>query len=337
MRMTNSRRSFLKKGGTGLAAAIVAPAILPSGTLFAATNNQKVKHLVLCIMGGGLRNSETVGKEQGNLMPNVFSTLKQQGTFFKGFTYANGPTGHYNAHTAILTGIYTKEDLNVKKNPDYPTLFEYYKKHSANKQNTWWVSNILGPYPSLAHSSDWTYGKAFASQFHLPQQKFHSYSNDISNVLHACSIIEKYQPELMVVNMQDADIAHSNFTAYCESIKNADLALITLWNKIQNTPGMANNTVLITLPEHGRNEKGNGIVDANGFEGLDHTGDAASRELFCLMLGPDNVIQQNHTVENQSGESVDILPTIASLLGFYENIPSVYRKKMGKILDSAFV
>ena len=137
--------------------------------------------------------------------------------------------------------------------------------------------------------------------------------------------------------MQDADIAHSNFTAYCESIKNADYALNSLWNKIQSTPGMANNTVLISLPEHGRNEKGNSIIDVNGFEGLDHTGDTASRELFCLMLGPDNVIKQNRSIEKQSGESIDVLPTIANLLGFYENIPAVYRKKMGKILDNAFV
>ncbi len=167
-------------------------------------------------------------------------------------------------------------------------------------------------------------------------------NNDMRNVFFAENIITTFKPELLVVNMQDVDICHSDFTSYCNNLKKASYALAHLWQTIQNTPGMANNTVLIATPEHGRNETANTLMDQYGRYALDHTGEDVngrilSREIFCLILGPYGVVKQNTLHSTPMGESIDIVPTIADVLGFYTDIPMSYRNKMGSILTQAFV
>lgn len=162
-------------------------------------------------------------------------------------------------------------------------------------------------------------------------------NGDLYNMYFAEKVIQEFKPELMVVNMQSVDIAHSNHTAYCNNIRKADFALSRLWNTIQNTPGMANDTVLIVAPEIGRNLNPNSLMDNFGRYATDHTGDATSREIFCLMLGPASVIKQNQTINSVTGESIDIIPTIADLLGFYTDIPMQYKTKMGRVLQEAYI
>ena len=47
---------------------------------------------------------------------------------FKEVLYKEGPTGHYNGHTVAMTGNYTETGLNLNINPEFPTIFEYYRK-----------------------------------------------------------------------------------------------------------------------------------------------------------------------------------------------------------------
>ena len=141
-------------------------------------------------------------------------------------------------------------------------------------------------------------------------------NNDLRNIQTAELILQEFEPELLVVNMQDVDVCHSNFTGYCDNLMKADYGLAHLWQTIQNTPGMANDTVLIAAPEHGRNLTENTIIDAYGRYANDHTGEDMSREIFCLVLGPSGVVVQNQTISTVTGQSVDIVPTIANVLGF---------------------
>ena len=434
------RRKFLQRAAMAAAGAVAAPYILPSGRLFAASGTRLANHVVFCLFAGGVRNLESIQKIDGNLMPNTLDgtepisqdiiggmdflpplggpTLQTQGTLFKEFRYSQGPTGHYNGHTTAMTGVYTSNDLNIKLPPQYPTVFEYYRKHnspSATALNAWWVSNALGPYPALNFSSDPNYGalyganfiqpaslisqsgysvlgqpktfdpdekdsitemrnildKTFGSQFNpgdagVVNDEFaaaqieayidNAYSEAISgqyvdpwsvganvmnsdmyNLFFAEKIIQEFQPELMVVNMQDVDICHSNFTGYANNLRKADYALAKLWETIQSTPGMANDTILIAAPEHGRNLAENTLIDGFGRYALDHTNDEMSREIFCLVLGPGGVVKQNQVINTVEGESIDIVPTIAHILGFESDIPSGYRFNMGSVLNQAFV
>jgi hypothetical protein len=47
-----------------------------------------------------------------------------------------------------------------------------------------------------------------------------------------------------------------------------------------------------------------------------------SREIFCMVLGPAGKVYQNQVFNTPSGQSIDVVPTVAHILGFYNDIPS---------------
>ncbi len=160
-------------------------------------------------------------------------------------------------------------------------------------------------------------------------------SNDMFNVFYAEEILKAFKPELLVVNMFDVDVCHTNFTGYCNSLRRADYSVGRLWQTIQNTPGLADDTLLIVAPEIGRNGVPNSLRDENGRAALDHTnGDPVSKEIFCMIAGPNNVVNQNKVVSQVFGKSVDIVPTIADALGFYNDVSGLLP---GQVLQEAFV
>ena len=164
-------------------------------------------------------------------------------------------------------------------------------------------------------------------------------SNDMYNIYFAEEILKKFKPELMVVNMQDVDICHFNFTAYANNLRKADYSVAHLWNTIQSTPGLANDTIMIIAPEHGRNLNPNNSIDAYGKPAFDHTassditqGDQMAREIFCMVVGPASVVKQGQVYSPQDtdpffGESTDIVPAIANILGFDTSIPNTFGLK----------
>jgi len=429
------RRSFITKAATATAGAMVLPYILPSGRLFAATGTRIVDHVVFCLFAGGVRNLESMQKVDGNLMPNMLlgsesissdiasaipslgtigsQRLQEQGTLFREFRFAQGPTGHFSGHSTALTGVYNLVDINIRTRPQSPTIFEYYRKHtdpSTSALNAWWISNSLGPYPALNFSSHPDYGALYGANFIQPASIINQtsynvlgnpkafaaserekvaqmraffdenfagqvnladagvfnpesdaaqidsfiqtafaeansgvYNNpwgtgfmtgDMMNMFAAEKIMQRFTPELMVVNMQDVDVCHGNFTQYAAALHVADYALAHLWQTIQSTPGMANNTILIAAPEHGRNLQPNTVVDQYGRYAIDHTSDATSREIFCLVVGPTGKVVQNQNITQQMGESIDIVPTIAKILGFHDQVGGMLP---GQPLNQAFV
>jgi len=137
------------------------------------------------------------------------------------------------------------------------------------------------------------------------------------------------------VNMQDVDVCHNDFSSYCNNLTKSDYALAHLWDFIQKTPGMANDTILIAAPEHGRNLETNTVIDQNGRFAIDHTNTPVSREIFCLLVGPQGAVKQNQSINQETGESIDIVPTIANILGFDTDIPAGMLQ--GRVLEEAFV
>lgn len=429
------RKHFIRNTALTAAGVALGPYILPTGRLFAATGSRKANHVVFCLFAGGVRNIESMQKAEGNLMRNTLngsesisadilpgmtvlpqlasSPLQNQGTLFKEFRYASGPTGHYNGHTTAITGKYSDEAIRLKEPPKYPTIFEYYRKHNSPSNsalNAWWIADSLGPYPFLNYSLYDGYGPMYGANMIQPFSLFSPNSNsvlgnqlqlsnsekatcntmrdfvngqfkssavlpssgvvntpedaeklqtflnnfmlevsqglhnnpwgvtmngDMQNIYFGTKIIQEYKPELLVINMQNIDIGHFNYTQYVNNIRLADYALYKLWETIQNTPGMANDTILVVAPEHGRNLQPNSVVDVYGRYALDHTNDAMSREIFCLVLGPSGKVKQGQVINTPQGESVDIVPTIADVLGFYNEIPGGLLD--GRVLNEAFV
>lgn len=419
------------------AGAMVMPYVVPGGSLFAPTGARKANHVVFCLFAGGVRNWESVHKNDGNLMPSMLngnesissdivssmsslpspaisSPLQNFGTLYKEFRYDQGPTGHFNGHYTAITGQYTNSSLSLLERPSYPTVFELYRKHnspSMSALNSWWITHTNNLYPILNYSNYGGYGPTYGANQLSPNDFFSgrsvqnlinkgnfkagnedlqddirkflngnfgaglststglknntedaekieawidsvlvdinngslnnpwnipSYMNgDMYNVYFAEEVLKEFQPELLVVNMFGVDVCHSDFTSYCDAMRRADWAVGHLWDTIQNTPGLANDTVLIVAPEIGRNGTPNTIVDANGRAALDHTnGDPVSKEIFCMVAGPPSVVNQGKVISQEAGRSIDIVPTIANILGFDQEIPGLLP---GNVLNDAFV
>ena len=77
------RRTFIKNTAAAAAGAILAPYILPSGRLFAATGSRLANHVVFVLFAGGIRNQESVQQSyvsaqtgfstSGNMMSNMLT------------------------------------------------------------------------------------------------------------------------------------------------------------------------------------------------------------------------------------------------------------------------
>lgn len=446
--MKMKRRNFLKKAALTAASTIGVPYILPTGRLFAATGNRIANHVVFVLFGGGIRNQESVDQQylanqgvatEGNIMNNmlagaapssnlvynpwspILSTpLSQQGTLFKEVLYKDGPTGHYNGHTVAMTGRYTETGLNLNINPDNPTIFEYYRKHSdpsRSAMNAWWISEGLGPYPSLNYSRHFGYGASYGANYLRPRTVFggpgqeqlataqtyqpddvnriskvkgildntfnqtaddlpgiqntpedreriknftldaiqrtannqmewatpnnsaFELTGDLINISAAWQVLNEFAPELTVINTTNSDICHDEFSPYIDLMHKADYGVGWLWNKIQSHPILANDTIMICMPEHGRNLDSNNLRDANGLGAYDHTGDDNSRRVFTLVVGPPDKVKQGQvlgTIGNPAAESIDTVPTIAHILGFRDLINGS-AQPAGRVLTEAFV
>ncbi len=350
--------------------------------------------------------------------PIVSTPLSQQGTLFKEVLYRDGPTGHYNGHTVAMTGNYTETGLNLNINPTFPTIFEYYRKHSDpvhSAINSWWISEGLGPYPSLNYSRHGAYGARYGANYLRPQSIFGNagYSQlsgaqtyqpddvqriskikgildnnfyqqadelpgiqntpedreriknfllttmnkavtpgafdyatpgndpslltgDLINISAAWQVLNEFAPELTVINTTNLDICHDEFSSYLGFLHRADYGIGWLWDKIQSHPVLANDTIMICMPEHGRNLESNNLRDANGLGAYDHTGDLNSRRVFTLIVGPPDKVIQGQVLGspgNPAAESIDVVPTIGHILDFKDQMPGL---APGRVMMEAF-
>ncbi len=150
-------------------------------------------------------------------------------------------------------------------------------------------------------------------------------SGDLFTLSYAAQVMKWFKPAVTVVNMSGIDICHGNFTGYLKALHRSDHGAGWLWRYIQNNiPEMSDNTIMIIMPEHGRNLDPNPIIDTNNWVCYDHDGDLNSRRMWSLMVGP-NVPQgleigDEDNPDNIVSDQSDIVPTIAEILGFKDAV-----------------
>ncbi len=249
----------------------------------------------------------------------------------------------YGANFIAPTSLINAQAFNALGNPHHFTSSEQATIHNIrgfannNFKHTYMngeagVTNTEADAALLQDFISQLYSNANPNPWNVPG----GMSNDMLNIYYAEKVIQQYQPELLVVNMQDVDVCHTEFTMYANNMRKADYAVAHLWNTIQATPGMTDDTILIIAPEHGRNNAGNTHVDAYGRSALDHTanidmvsGDQMAREIFCMVVGPPSKVKQNQiygSLGSPFGESIEIVPAIANILGFDNSIPMGFLK-----------
>ena len=157
-------------------------------------------------------------------------------------------------------------------------------------------------------------------------------SPDALTTYHAERLLEKFKPTVLAMTLLDIDQCHGDFNAYLRSQQLADACVRHLWQFIQATEGLRDETTLLVLPEHGRHLYMNGQnPDSLERSGIDHgEGDEGDRNVFLLALGPDiaplGVIEP--TGVTQSGrtsgryETIDAVMTAMGLLGYQERMRS---------------
>ncbi len=149
-------------------------------------------------------------------------------------------------------------------------------------------------------------------------------NGDAFTIGYALEVMKWFKPKLTVVNMNAVDVCHSNFTEYLRALHRADHSIAHLWDRIQSIPSMAGNTIMIAIPECGRNLDSNAIHDFNDFYAYDHS-DQNARRVFGMMVGPN--VPSNHLVGNENnpiGHATDGVLTIADIFGIKNQIPTQY-------------
>jgi hypothetical protein len=142
-------------------------------------------------------------------------------------------------------------------------------------------------------------------------------SPDELSVFVARQLMRRLAPSLLWITLHDMDIAHSGaFSLYLEGIQRSDRLCADIWNMLQSEPEYAGKTTLFILPDFGRDSDAE--AGGNGFQ-HHRTGDVRSRTTWMLALGPG--IRENTIVERPV-ESVDLVPTVGSLLGFSPRLSS---------------
>jgi hypothetical protein len=120
------------------------------------------------------------------------------------------------------------------------------------------------------------------------------------------------------------DACHSDFTGYLKSLHRADHAVGFLWDYIQQIPEMAGNTTLICVPECGRNDNPNAILDDNNWLAYDHS-DFNSTRIFSLCVGAGfepGLVRGSEG--NPIGRASDAMMTAADILGVDTSLMSPY-------------
>jgi len=143
-------------------------------------------------------------------------------------------------------------------------------------------------------------------------------TNDALSVYHAEQILQIFKPSVMGLTLIDVDQCHNDFNAYLRGQQIADACVAHLWNFIQSTDGLRDETTLVVMPEHGRHLYYNGQnPDSLQRSGIDHgQGDDGDRDVWALILGPD-------TKQNQIIEPTGIVQN-GRTSGTYETIDAVY-------------
>jgi len=136
-------------------------------------------------------------------------------------------------------------------------------------------------------------------------------SPDELSVYIARQLMRQFAPSLMWITLHDIDIAHSGaYSLYIEGIRRSDRLCAEIWKAIQSDPEYAGRTTMFILPDFGRDSDAE--AGGNGFQ-HHRTGDPLSRTTWILAIGPG--IRENVVVD-RAVESIDLVPTVGSLLGF---------------------
>ena len=261
---------------------------------------QRSKHVVIVVLDG-VRYTETFGDSTHSNIPVIWNQLRPQGTLYTSFRN-DGVTWTNSSHASILSGTRDSVRNNGTQRPHSPTLFEYFRKHTAGKAEQCWVALGKTKLQMLSHSNHPNYGAAYGAKVKTSRAEY----DDITTFENARSVLSGYHPAITIVNLAATDeLAHNNRREeYISAINRADLLIGLVWNVIQSDSLLHDRTTMFVMNDHGRHTK-DFTTHGDQCEGCQH--------IMLLVLGPDT---QKGVIDSTLCKQIDIAPTVGRLLGF---------------------
>jgi hypothetical protein len=264
---------------------------------------------VIIIVVDGARYSETWGDYTRQNIPNQFNL------YFKGVLLTNfqnmGTTNTDSGHDAISTGNYEDLENNGHVLPQYPSIFQSFLKSTGKPAEKAWVVASKDKLQILGNCIQEEWADKYKPRTDCGNNGlFSGYRSDDTTVKRAKSVMAKYKPNLMLINLKDPDyFGHSSsWTSYIKGLKSADENIKDLYDFIQNDDNYRGKTTIMITNDHGRHLPGveDGFVNhGDGCEGCRH--------IQFLALGPD--FKEGVGFQNPY-EQIDISATVAKLLNF---------------------
>ncbi|MBV9937752.1 MAG: hypothetical protein JO150_04550 [Acidobacteriaceae bacterium] len=163
--VSGSRRDFLRAVTGASASAATLFGFAPT----VGTATPKGKRAVVVTFGGGARDQETFMPEGQENIPFLLNQLVPQATFFTQ-VINRGILGHYVATASLATGVYETFNNFTAVPPQYPTVFEYFRKDLKRPATDTWVVAPSNGFNRIGESGNRAYGGGLGAGVILPKR-----------------------------------------------------------------------------------------------------------------------------------------------------------------------
>jgi hypothetical protein len=174
-----TRRDFLRT----TAGVTLGSALLPSQLFGHSGVPEKKRKVVVITFGGGARDQETFAPEGQENIPHLMKELIPQATFFTQVVN-RGILGHYVATASLATGVYETVNNFASIPPEYPTVFEYFRRDLKRPASDAWVVAPSNGFNRIGESSHRSYGPGLGAQVILPKHLLSAATRDTTDYAH---------------------------------------------------------------------------------------------------------------------------------------------------------
>ena len=161
--IARNRREFLRSAaGVALGSAFLRP------SWARATASTQRRKAVVITFGGGARDQETFSLEGQENIPHLMREFIPQSSFFTQVVN-RGILGHYVATASLATGAYETINNFSALPPEFPTVFEYFRKDLKRPSSDAWVVAPSNGFNRIGESSHRSYGAGQGARVILPK------------------------------------------------------------------------------------------------------------------------------------------------------------------------
>ena len=150
--------------------------------------------------GGGARDQETFAPEGQENIPHLMREFIPQASFFTQVVN-RGILGHYVATASLATGVYETINNFASLPPEYPTVFEYFRKDLRRPPSDAWVVAPSNGFNRIGESKHHSYGAGLGAMVILPKHLLASSMSggrtDLEHLLRDNYETPNYSPQLM--------------------------------------------------------------------------------------------------------------------------------------------